>query len=422
VFHADAHVAEAMQAILASNDVRVGEGIAGTVARDRRPIVLSDVPPETFEATTPPQYLPFIREHPIRSLLVVPLLAAGELFGTLGSFRTDSDEPYTLMDVRLLERLAERAALALADALAGPRAIGPADYEAIYRHSRDGVLFTTPDGHILAANPAACDILGRSEREIVLGGREGVVVADDPRLAPALAQRAETGYARAELLFRRGDGTTFVADVSSAIFTTPDHKVRTVLIFRDISDAVEARERVLAKVAELEEAADRDPLSGLLNRRGFVVAAEQALAAADRHGSSCQVLFVDLDGLKQRNDAFGHAAGDTAIVALAGAIDRAVRDADIACRLGGDEFVVLLDARADELAAVVDRIRHELDADGDAPAGLTFSTGVVERVPGMEASLADLIDAADRDMYQQKVLSRLKRRPADEPATGRRGA
>ncbi|HEX4866051.1 MAG TPA: diguanylate cyclase [Acidimicrobiales bacterium] len=408
--HREPRVESAMQAVLSDQVTALGEGIAGTVAADRRSMLLNDLPRETLTATTPPQFLPFVRDHPMRALLIVPLVASGELVGTLGAMRTESDEPYTLYDLHLLEALGERAALAMADAVAGPRSIGGADYEAIYRHNRDGVLLTTPDGHILAANPAACALLGRTERDIVRGGREAVLVPTDPRLASALAERAAAGHARAELTMRRGDGTTFEADVTSTIFTTPDRKVRAVVIFRDMSEEVAAREAALARFVELEQAADRDPLTGLWNRRGFGVAAEQALASADRDGHLAQILFIDLDGLKALNDAEGHAAGDAAILALARAIGASIRDADVACRLGGDEFLVLLvDASSQDVTRVIDRVRAELASEPADAKTLSFSTGSAERPPHLDLRLDELIEAADRDMYQQKVLHRLRR-------------
>jgi PAS domain-containing protein len=86
------------------------------------------------------------------------------------------------------QRLAEewhRAERALAES--------EARYRTLFEQSLDGILLTTPDGQILAANPAACHILGRSEAEICQAGRDGVLDAHDPRLAVALDERAGTG-------------------------------------------------------------------------------------------------------------------------------------------------------------------------------------------------------------------------------------
>lgn len=409
VEHRDPAVGAAMRAVLAAADTAVGEGVAGSVAADRRSVVLNDLPAAVVEETTPPQYLPFVRDHPMRALLVVPLVARGELVGTLGAVRTSSAEPYTTDDLRLLEAFGERAALALGEAIASPRRVGASDFEALYRHNLDGVLISTPDGHILAANPAACDLLRASEREIVDAGREGLMVAEDPNLERALSERASTGRARAELTMRRFDGSHFVADVSSTIFSTIDDSVRAVVIFRDITEQVTARKRLLAHFAELEQAAERDPLTGLWNRRGLLAAAHQALARADREEVPVQVLFLDLVGLKALNDQQGHRAGDAAIRAVAGAIGAATREADVTGRWGGDEFVLLLvDTAATDVDAVIERIAHGLAADPDAPTSTAFSAGRTERRPGDERTLGDLIDAADRDMYQTRLVQRLR--------------
>jgi diguanylate cyclase (GGDEF)-like protein/PAS domain S-box-containing protein len=406
VVHADPQVAEAMRSALANRNARVGEGIAGRVAEDRRSIVVNGLPSEVASATSA-HYRPFAARHPMRGLAIVPMVAGGELVGTLGSVRTTSSRPYTPTDLRALEALAERAALAISDAITTRRAVGPADFEAIFVHSLDGVLLTTPDGRILAANPAACTILGRTEREIVEGGRALLVVSEDPRLARSIEERAATGRARAELQMRRGDGTTFVADVSSTIFTTPDDEARACVIFRDISDVVAAREHASARVSELEHVAYRDALTGLLNRRGFAIAAEHALAAADRDSLSSELLFLDIDGLKAINDNRGHLAGDAAIVATADAVRGAIRGADVACRLGGDEVILLLiDTDPADVDAIVERIQTALEIDERLPGALSVSVGSVRRGAGSTVTLDELIDAADRDMYKHKVLGR----------------
>jgi len=409
VVHRDPDVAAAMDAALGAG-VRIGEGVAGTVAADRRPMVLNDMPPDAMLATVPERFAPFLRAHPVRALMIVPLVAGGELVGTLGAVRTRAQEPYSLADLRVLEGLAERAALALAEALHGPRAIGASDYEAVFAGLTDGVVIATPDGHILAANEAACAILRSTEAEVVAGGRESIVVAEDPRLARLLAERTASGRARSELTLRRGDGAVFVADASTGIYSTADGKARAWVVFRDVTEEVEARQRALARVTELAELAERDDLTGLWNRRGFTAAAQHALATADRAGATSHLLFVDIDCLKRVNDVHGHAAGDAAIVAMAAAIRASVRDVDVAGRLAGDEFLVLLvDTGPDDVGRIVERMQAHLAADPETPPELGFSTGLVERPPRLAATLGELVDAADRDMYQQKVLGRLRR-------------
>lgn len=413
IAHADRAVADAMREVLGHGDVRIGEGIAGTVAADRHPVLLNDVPSEVVDETTPIRFLPFVRDHPMRALMIAPLVTGGELLGTLGAVRTASSEPYTPDDLRLLEALADRAALALADAIASPSTVEASDYESVFRLHPDGILITAPDGHILAANPAACSILRRSEREIVRDGRSAIVVASDPNLEPGLAERARSGHATGELRFRRGDGSLLVAHVCSTIFTTPDGRMRATVTFRDVSDEVERRRITMQRLALLEERADRDPLTGLLNRRAFAMAAERVLAEADDHTSTCHVVFLDVDALKAVNDTAGHAAGDAVLEAVASAIRRAAGDDDLAARLGGDEFVVLTRATTAAVGGLVDAIGTALAAALAGRAPVSLSIGVVERPARDPRRLDDLIDAADREMYRQRTIRRLRRLPPE---------
>lgn len=143
--------------------------------------------------------------------------------------------------------------------MARNRSLGPEAYLAIFEYSLDGVLFTVPNGQVLAANPAACQLLGRSEEEICAIGRQGLADSSDPRWVVGVNERARTGRARLQARMRRADGTSFEVDLSSAIFTTPDGQRRTVVIFRDLSER-------LALARELALAEDRDRIANNLHR------------------------------------------------------------------------------------------------------------------------------------------------------------
>lgn len=109
-------------------------------------------------------------------------------------------------------------------------------YRALFENSIDAILLTSPDGRILAANPEACRIFHRTEEEICRLGRSGLVDATDPRLRPALQERIKTGRSRAELGFRRKDGTIFVGEVSSGVFKNKDGLELTSMMIRDITE------------------------------------------------------------------------------------------------------------------------------------------------------------------------------------------
>jgi diguanylate cyclase (GGDEF)-like protein/PAS domain S-box-containing protein len=410
IFHADPEVRDYIRELLGSETYRVGHGVAGTVAADRRPFVIGEVDPALLAPALEPRSREFLDRHQIRSLMVVPMVGYGDLLGTLGAVRMASEAPYDDEDLMVLEALAERAALALADARRQPRTLTAADYEAIFRHSIDGVLLTVPDGRVLAANPAACDILQLSEVEICRMGRGGLVVGDDPRAKAAVAQRSISGRTRAEIPMRRGNGSVFVADVSSTVFTSAEGELRSCVIFRDVTEQTSLRQQLEAKTRQLQQLAEEDQLTRMRKRRGFDLAAEHALAFADREGVPLVVAYLDMDNLKTINDTFGHRIGDAAINRLAASISSVTRAVDVSARVGGDEFILLLyDARKADADVIIERIAAEVDGAGADVPPVKFSVGIAEREPNTEASLDDLIQAADRRMYENKTLRRVRK-------------
>ena len=128
--------------------------------------------------------------------------------------------------------------------VSGRRVLESAAYRAIFEHSLDGVLFTIPDGRILAANSAACHLLARSEEEICAVGRQGLADATDPRWAAGLDERSRTGRTRTQVRMVRGDGSIFEADLTSAVFPTPEGDLRACVIFRDLSERIAAAQQV----------------------------------------------------------------------------------------------------------------------------------------------------------------------------------
>ncbi|MFN8596697.1 MAG: PAS domain S-box protein [Anaerolineae bacterium] len=109
-------------------------------------------------------------------------------------------------------------------------------YRLLFDNSLDGILLTTPDGGIEAANAAACQMFGRSEADICRTGRNGIVDLSDPRLPSALEERRQTGRFRSELTLIRADGTRFTGEVSSTIFKGSDGRLRTSMIVRDVTE------------------------------------------------------------------------------------------------------------------------------------------------------------------------------------------
>jgi diguanylate cyclase (GGDEF)-like protein len=162
-----------------------------------------------------------------------------------------------------------------------------------------------------------------------------------------------------------------------------------------------------ALVARLTAQATRDPLTGLLNRRGILAALDAALAQAGA-SAPVSILLADLNGFKGVNDRCGHAAGDRILAELAGLLAASARGAATVGRLGGDEFLVILPGADAAAEALVDRLRAAFAAypcpvrgpDGTPPP-LGYSLGLATAAAA-GANAAAMLLRADRALYDAK--------------------
>ncbi len=163
----------------------------------------------------------------------------------------------------------------------------------------------------------------------------------------------------------------------------------------------------------LEELAIQDPLTGLHNRRYFMMSASEHHRLAIRNGHPMCILMVDLDHFKRINDTFGHATGDQVIRLTSDVLRNELRASDILARFGGEEFIACL-PETEQTAAVVaaERIRSSLEgstipisAGEDAVLQVTASIGIAVSAQGSE-SLNGLIERADQALYEAKHRGR----------------
>ena len=157
--------------------------------------------------------------------------------------------------------------------------------------------------------------------------------------------------------------------------------------------------------AELGNLALTDELTGFYNRRGFQALAERQLKLGRRFGRGMLLFFIDVDGLKQINDSFGHSEGDQALKRTAEALEKTFRDSDVIARLGGDEFAVLaVEATGHSEAIIRARLSEYLETAGvkDCRYAISLSLGVARFDPRSSASLGELMIQADQAMYEQK--------------------
>ncbi len=153
---------------------------------------------------------------------------------------------------------------------------------------------------------------------------------------------------------------------------------------------------------ELVRRAQRDGMTGLLNRSTWEVLATVQLARAQGAGIPTTLLLLDLDEFKTINDTRGHAAGDAALVAIARTLSSVARPCDVVGRLGGDEFVVLLPGS--DLNSGM-RVRDEILAGlRDSGNDVAASIGIV--ITDQRETLDQLMSRADHHMFQQKRQSR----------------
>jgi diguanylate cyclase (GGDEF)-like protein len=182
-----------------------------------------------------------------------------------------------------------------------------------------------------------------------------------------------------------------------------------LLIYRihsRLSDQVEALGKMEVRTEEVYKLAVLDPLTGLNNRRSGEQRLAEEISRAQRHGRPLTILLLDLNGLKNLNDKFGHAAGDELIRQFGARLSKAIRGSDLAVRLGGDEFLVLLpECRPDEVRHVLGRLRGvDVNCNGQLIA-LSFSAGWTDLKPG--ESTEDLLKRADDALYVNKRAGRV---------------
>jgi diguanylate cyclase (GGDEF)-like protein len=160
------------------------------------------------------------------------------------------------------------------------------------------------------------------------------------------------------------------------------------------------------RLRELEHLSLTDELTGVYNRRGFLVLAEHALLAAQREGKEAGVLFLDLDNLKWINDQFGHEEGDRAIREFSRIIQKVFRKSDIIARIGGDEFAVLLsgvkNADLERILRRLTQLVEEWNSKNQRSYRLSFSAGWAPFLPSQPRKIRELLSFADARMYDEK--------------------
>lgn len=272
-------------------------------------------------------------------------------------------------------------------------------FRSLVTGSSDLITLHDADGRVLYASPAAARALGRPEQE-VLGTVLGDVTHPDdlPATERAWAEVLSAPGARATIALRARDGQDgswrWMEAVAQNMLDNPN--VRGV-----VCNTRDVNERVLLEQSLLH-AAFHDALTGLPNRRALTERVEEVLSAGG-HGS---LLWLDLDGFKEINDALGHKVGDEVLREVGRRLEEMVREPDLVGRLGGDEFVIFCDAGEAHALVLAERVGSVLRAPIEMASGLhTISASIgVAVTPAVDAS--SLFAAADVAMYEAKAQGR----------------
>ncbi|HWI21413.1 MAG TPA: diguanylate cyclase [Baekduia sp.] len=269
-----------------------------------------------------------------------------------------------------------------------------------FEHAPLGMAIVDLDGQILRVNPALCALLGYSEEQLLQSNVVDLTHQDDTERDADFHDRQRRDEVSNYQLHKRyihADGHVIECQLSVALIT--DDAGKPIYAIGQMQD-VTAQRRLEARLQEL---ADHDYLTGLLNRRRFERELATQLDRCNRHGERAAVLLLDIDRFKEVNDSRGHAVGDQVLKDAAEVLEQRVRGTDRVARIGGDEFAAIL-VETDEAGAlqVGKALIQSLRETG--AHGITGSVGIaaMRAGDGVDAVLA----RADRALYAVKRAGR----------------
>ncbi|VVM84121.1 Sensor histidine kinase RcsC [Pseudomonas fluorescens] len=284
-------------------------------------------------------------------------------------------------------------------------------------NAAEGILVVGEDGLIRFANPAMSRLLNATLQD--LQGKAFLDFLQKPHIPIWTDSELLAGYKRGETLrlhdalLRTAPGQQVPVALSCA--PLPSEQQAMVVTVLDMSVVRHLHQ-------QLEFQAVTDPLTGLLNRRGFYQTVENLLLRGERTDRAWVLLYLDLDGFKRVNDSLGHDAGDRVLRWVSEQLKACLRPFDILARMGGDEFTALLDLEFPEQAAkiaekLIERVSICQQIDG-LDIALGASIGIAT-YPDCGASLDGLLRASDIAMYEAKRAGRQQYRFYDHDMNGR---
>lgn len=277
-------------------------------------------------------------------------------------------------------------------------------YRSLVESTEDSIYVMDTDYRYLFINKKHLSRLGITDRQYV-----GRSYSDfhSPEDTKAFLEVVEKVFKEGESVWHEHksgrDDKYFLLTLSPV--KEPDGNISAVtVVSKDITELKQMEERLRALSLT-------DEMTGLYNRRGFFTMAEQVLKLAKRHKRGLYMLYSDMDNLKVINDTLGHQEGDRALIDAASILKTTYRESDIVARIGGDEFVVMpVECSIDNISLVSARLQESLKnhkAVRSSNYRLSMSLGVSYFNPESPCSIDELLNHAEKLMYEQKILKRL---------------
>jgi len=260
-----------------------------------------------------------------------------------------------------------------------------------------GICRCNTKGKFLDVNQALATILGYASREELLAVNLAADVLCDPaKRAQLLGQSADQQEPDPlETEWKSKNGATLIVRLSGREVNNKGETDSYEIIVENITQQRKLEDH-------LRQQAAKDPLTGLANYRHLVETVDSEIKRSERTARGFALLFLDLDGLKQINDRFGHLVGSQALCRLADVLCICSRKVDTPARFGGDEFALVLPETGQAPANLVaERICDSLANDGREPK-LSVSIGVAI-YPQDGQNVDSLLGAADAALYAMKT-------------------